>query len=98
MHSPCSSTRCEQCSSATPPQQQEPLPTPIPSGRLLLGRLTIDALGLREAGQCCSQVEGKSHSRKLELMRRSSDTWCVCRGGSVFRCIGLQPHAIKRGS
>src|SRR6266850_2412613 len=31
MHSPCSSTRHEQCSSATPPQQWKPLPTPIPS-------------------------------------------------------------------
>src|SRR6266850_6284058 len=31
MHSPRSSTRREQSSSATPPQQREPLPAPIPS-------------------------------------------------------------------
>src|SRR6267142_7179798 len=33
MHSPRSSARCEQCSSTTPPQQWEPLPTLIPSTR-----------------------------------------------------------------
>src|SRR6266850_6144422 len=34
MHSPRSSARREQCSSATPPQQPEPLPAPIPSGTM----------------------------------------------------------------
>src|SRR6266850_2335885 len=35
MHSPRSSARREQSSSATPPQQREPLPAPIPSSSSL---------------------------------------------------------------